>query len=330
MNKNENDKRRPKKKESFLKENGLLVGLYSVVGALVVTAGVLTVKNLDGAKDYTNTIGVENYAKNETAESLAVSTNDSKSYQDQGNTDIGIAVNSNVANVIENSKTSTVTIEETPQAEDSIAKESVNEEKNTTEPELKPIDLDNESKDSSNYEDSGNSNLEDGNFSEIADADTRTVIEELVPTSTNALFRAFSDDNVMDWPMQGEVLMTYSDKLIYDQTLDQYKTNDTVRISANLGDNVLASFDGEVIETGNSYNDGNYIVLSHGNGWTSTYSQLDEHFLVTKGDVVTKGQVIGAVSEPTRRYNSLYSHLGFKVAKNNDTVDPTSILAKSN
>ncbi len=328
MNKNENDKRRPKKKESFLKENGLILGLYSVVGALVVTAGVLTVKNLDSAKDYTDSITVEDYAKKDTDESLAVSTNDSKSYQDQGNTDIGIAVNSNVANVIENSKTSNVTIEETPQAEDSIAKESVKEEKKSTEPELKPIDLEENNKISDDEKEKESSSLEEE--AEIADADTRTIVEELVPTNANALFRAFSDDNVMDWPLQGDVLMTYSDKLIYDSTLDQYKTNDTVRISANLGDNVLASFDGEVMETGNSYNDGNYIVLSHGNGWTSTYSQLDKQFLVTKGDVVTKGQVIGTVSEPTRRYSSLYSHLGFKVAKNNDTLDPATILVKAN
>ncbi|MFV0519050.1 MAG: peptidoglycan DD-metalloendopeptidase family protein [Lachnospirales bacterium] len=344
MNKNDYDKRQPRKKTNFLKDNGLVIGLYAVVGALVVTAGALTVKNLNlTSKLEPMESTQEEYVQKEILEdSSPVSGTDTKSYLEQETGDIGIAVNSNVANVIESTKTNEVSVVETettakkeePEAteptenntnkeqQEQPLNENVGEEskKQNNEENLKQIEL----------EDDSSENYEDEVDLEVTDNEKQTIIEELVPTNNTALYRAFSDDSTMDWPIQGEVLMAYSNKLVYDQTLEQYKTNDTLRISANLGDKVVSSFDGEVIETGNSYNEGYYIKISHGNGWTSTYSQLDKSFFVAKGDTITKGQEIGQVSNPTRRYSTLNNHLGFKVTKNDETIDPTTILVKSN
>lgn len=59
-------------------------------------------------------------------------------------------------------------------------------------------------------------------------------------------------------------------------TLDQYRTNDNVCISAEVGDEVKASADGVVSEIVRDDLLGNYVVIDHENGWRTTYSQLAE------------------------------------------------------
>lgn len=72
-------------------------------------------------------------------------------------------------------------------------------------------------------------------------------------------------------------------------SIDFNRTNDA-------GDTVVASAGGKVItrrDLGNtSY--GKYLVIDHGNGWTSYYAHLSS-FSVSEGQSVSKGQKIGAV-----------------------------------
>ncbi len=69
---------------------------------------------------------------------------------------------------------------------------------------------------------------------------------------------------------------------------------------------------------GNGY--GNYIVIDHGGGITTLYGHC-EKLNVTKGQKVTKGDVIGLVG--TTGWSTGY-HLHFEVRKNNKTTNPKS------
>lgn len=92
-----------------------------------------------------------------------------------------------------------------------------------------------------------------------------------------------------------------------------------IDIAGNIGDDVLAALDGEVIYA--EYNDGGYgnlIIIEHENNMKTFYGHLND-FYVKAGDKVNKGDVIGAIG------NTGFStgpHLHFELRVNNNPVDP--------
>lgn len=142
-------------------------------------------------------------------------------------------------------------------------------------------------------------------------------------------FNSFDDNQKMEWPVFGEIVMDYdNENLVYDKTLEQYRTNDGISLSAQVGDQVKATADGIVKLITNTPESGNTIVIDHGNDWTTTYSQLQDDLLVNEGDIVKKGQVIGGVNTPTKYGILLGSHLDFKIAHEDNYVDPKLIMVE--
>jgi murein DD-endopeptidase MepM/ murein hydrolase activator NlpD len=142
------------------------------------------------------------------------------------------------------------------------------------------------------------------------------------------VFEYFQDTDKMGWPVVGEIVMDYSvDHVLYDKTLDQYRTNDDIRIAAQPGTPVKASASGVVTKVEKTRKDGNVVVIDNGNGWTTTYGQLMDSVLVKEGEVVKSGQVIGGVSSPTIYGVLLGNHLIFEVSKDEVAIDPKTVLA---
>ena len=142
------------------------------------------------------------------------------------------------------------------------------------------------------------------------------------------VFNIFTGSEDMLWPVNGEIVMDFSvDRLIHDVTLNQFRTNDKVSISANIGTQVRAAADGIVRSITTDRRLGNTVVVEHGNGWFTTYSQLQDHILVEEGDVVVEGQVIGGVGEPSIFYTLLGSHLSFRVMRDDVPVNPMIVLS---
>ena len=142
---------------------------------------------------------------------------------------------------------------------------------------------------------------------------------------TNAEFDA--ETETMVWPVSGNVVMEYSaDTLIYDKTLDQYRVNDSISISAVTGEAVVAAAQGIVKSIGCNDILGNYVVISHGNGLETTYGQLQEAVDVSVDQVVSKGETIGYIAEPSWYGTALGSHVEFQVTQDGVAVDPTIYL----
>jgi murein DD-endopeptidase MepM/ murein hydrolase activator NlpD len=149
------------------------------------------------------------------------------------------------------------------------------------------------------------------------------------PPADAAVFNAFDGQAKMAWPVLGPIVMEYSDThAIYDQTLDQYRTNDTLCIQAEIGTQVRAAADGVVERITQSRESGNTVTIDNGNGWKTTYTQLQDGILVREGEVVKQGQVIGGVGYPSIYSVLLGSHVGFKVTSNEAAVDPNYVLAE--
>ncbi|MBR1443674.1 MAG: M23 family metallopeptidase [Firmicutes bacterium] len=141
-------------------------------------------------------------------------------------------------------------------------------------------------------------------------------------------FTLFDDTQEMIWPVAGQILMDYSvETAVYDKTLDQYRTHDSLCISADEGTPVAASAAGKVAQVFDCEQTGSTVVIEHGNGWLSTYGQLAD-VSVSEGDIVSGGEIIAKVAQPTRSSVALGTHLDFKLTKDNTATDPKLMLAQ--
>lgn len=142
----------------------------------------------------------------------------------------------------------------------------------------------------------------------------------------NVLNAGYSSENVMSWPVRGEVIMDYSmDKTIYYPTLQEYKCNPSILIQSEEGTDVAAAFSGTVADVYHDAQLGTVLEMSLGNGYEAYYGQL-ENVNVAVGDTVRQGQIIGTVSTPTRFYSIEGSHLNFRVTRDGEPVDPLDYL----
>ena len=155
-----------------------------------------------------------------------------------------------------------------------------------------------------------------------------TTEEALAPVEEDSVpvFHHFADGDVMFWPVLGEIVMDYSsDHFIFDPTLNQWRTNDKINIASEVGSVVRAAAEGLVISISSDARLGNMITIDHGNGLSSTYSQID-NITVSEGDVVAGGQIIAHVAQPTIFASGLGDNVGFRVTLDNTTMNPLAIL----
>ena len=130
-------------------------------------------------------------------------------------------------------------------------------------------------------------------------------------------------------PLEGEVLTAFSvDRLVYSQTLGDWRTHDGVDISAEEGTDVLAASGGTVRSVSDDPLMGTTVVLDHGDGYQTTYASLQAGAAVEVGDSVTAGQVIGTVGTTAAAESAQGPHLHFSVAHDGDAVDPEAYLNK--
>lgn len=151
--------------------------------------------------------------------------------------------------------------------------------------------------------------------------------EEIAAEPQNMTAAFDPDEDLMVWPVSGVVLMDYSaDALIYDETLDLYRTNESISIGAAEAEEVLAAADGIVTDIGKSDALGNYVVLDNGSGYETTYGQLSEDLAVAVGEYVDQGEVLGCINAPSWYSSALGTHLSFTVRVNGETVNPLEFL----
>lgn len=149
----------------------------------------------------------------------------------------------------------------------------------------------------------------------IDDAEvTGTVVSDTAPTS---------------WvrPVVGQVDRAYSiETLAYDVTMKDWRTHDGIDISTDAGAVVRAAADGTVesIKQDDLY--GTTVVIKHGGGIKTVYSNLAETPTVSEGDSVRAGDVIGSVGESALCEIGQPAHLHFAMSLDGVSVDPDSYL----
>lgn len=128
-------------------------------------------------------------------------------------------------------------------------------------------------------------------------------------------------------PLNGQIQKPYSiDKVIYSKTLELWKTHDGIDISSQIGENVKSIEKGTVEKVYDDSFYGTTVVIDHGQGYKSSYSNLNSKVSVKEKQTVTKGQVIGKVSNTSIVEIKDEAHLHFTLFKDNNNVDPTYIF----
>lgn len=128
-------------------------------------------------------------------------------------------------------------------------------------------------------------------------------------------------------PHEGQVQKLYSkDTLIYSKTLEMWKIHEGIDISGSVGDIIKASEKGEVTKIYDDSFLGKTIVIDHGQGYKTSYSNLGGKLYVSVGTNVKKGQKIGEIGTSSIGEIKDEPHLHFMLYKNDEIVDPSNIF----
>jgi septal ring factor EnvC (AmiA/AmiB activator) len=121
----------------------------------------------------------------------------------------------------------------------------------------------------------------------------------------------------MTWPARGRIARGYGE--YRDPEYKTVSNNKGIDITLPPGSAIHATDRGVVVYAEWFESLGKVIIVDHGDGLRSVYSHV-ERLMVTKGDIVTKGQQIGAGS--TERSSELH----FEIRRGNQPVNPMNYL----
>lgn len=115
------------------------------------------------------------------------------------------------------------------------------------------------------------------------------------------------------WPLRGKVVSYYNDK-------KADATNKGIDIEASMADPIKAAREGKVILSDYVGSWGYTVMIDHGDGFISVYSQLGQTS-VKPGEIVYKGNAIGQLGQKGNK-----SILHFQIRKGSIAVNPLYYL----
>ncbi len=153
-------------------------------------------------------------------------------------------------------------------------------------------------------------------------APTKAPVSE---TQTEEISEEVVVDNSFTLPVEGKIIVPFSgDELVYNRTLEDFRTHNGIDISAGKDNAVYAGKAGEVIDIFTDGLLGVVIEIDHGE-FTARYCGLNEKNFVQKGDEVSKGQSIGSIGEVPMELSD-EPHLHLEILVDSVYVNPETIL----
>ncbi|MGB4704511.1 MAG: M23 family metallopeptidase [Candidatus Saccharicenans sp.] len=122
------------------------------------------------------------------------------------------------------------------------------------------------------------------------------------------------------WPTVGWVSSTFGPRI--DPFTGRNAFHNGLDIATNIDNPVVATADGVVVQTGYDKYKGYFVVISHGNGFSTEYWHLNK-YTVKPGQKVTRGQKIGHVGKTGK---ALGPHLHYEVHLNGKPINPINYI----
>ena len=184
----------------------------------------------------------------------------------------------------------------------------------------------------------------DGDFSSLISAnETEAGVMREISDLQN--LSAYLEDSVESFSKITELIISQGDLLVEMPTLwpvdggdgritnyfgpaehpftHQWYLHKGIDIGYGFGKPILAAANGKVVERGyEPLGFGNYFIIRHNYGFLTKYAHLSDVY-VDEGDVVTQGQVVGAMGSTGL---STGPHLHFEIRIGSQVVDPEKFL----
>ena len=136
----------------------------------------------------------------------------------------------------------------------------------------------------------------------------------------------FTESSLMEWPVNGQVVLDYNmENTVYFPTLNVYKLNPAIAISAEVGAPVAAVANGKIVSIVNNEETGQTVTVDMGNGYQAVYGQLKDVPFQAE-EYVSAGSILGYISEPTKYYTKEGTNLYFALSKDGIPLDPMQYL----
>ncbi len=138
----------------------------------------------------------------------------------------------------------------------------------------------------------------------------------------NTPFRSF-----YKYPLTEAVSKGYSEELVFDSTMGDYRAHAAVDFKGHSGDEVVAINDGIVLDVYNDSMLGNVIEIDHGGKLVAKYCGL-ESVAVKKGSRVNIGNKLGTLGAVPCE-GSDEAHLHFETELDGKPVNPLDVMNKT-
>ena len=139
---------------------------------------------------------------------------------------------------------------------------------------------------------------------------------------TNTPYKSF-----YKYPCDETVLSGYTQELVKNDTMGDYRAHTAVDFKSAAGTKVVAINDGLVISVTNDNLLGKIIEIDHGGKLVARYCGLDT-VNASKGDYVTIGQTLGTVGTVPFEASS-EAHLHFETRLDGKYVNPLDVMGKT-
>ncbi len=134
-----------------------------------------------------------------------------------------------------------------------------------------------------------------------------------------AVWPVHSKDIVMDY--------SYNTQPVYSRTFGEYRSDHAgIDIASDSGEDVKCAYDGKVIEIRGDAKLGMTVVVEHGSGIRTQYSNLEEKVNVTLNQNIKSGEIIGKTGNTALYESEEGSHLHFAVIAGNEYIDPCDYI----
>lgn len=156
------------------------------------------------------------------------------------------------------------------------------------------------------------------------ETETETVPEStsMALLDTNTPYKSF-----YKYPITEAVLAGYTEELVYNQTMGDYRSHTAVDFKGDAGTAVYAINDGIVLDVYNDSMLGMTVEIDHGGKLVAKYSGLDV-VNVSKGDPVMIGATIGTLGKVPFEASG-ESHLHFETKLDGASVNPLDVMGKT-
>ena len=152
------------------------------------------------------------------------------------------------------------------------------------------------------------------------DQDTETTVSGGSDTPAAATAKAAA-------PTAGDIIKPFSgDRLVYDQTMCDWRTHNGTDFSCTQGDTVFCIRDGKVLDVSADGLMGYTVTVEHADGIVSQYMGLSSVQVVKKGDTLKMGDAVGTAGGTAIAESSQPYHIHVSVTQYGKYIDVMNLF----